>query len=116
MKIDIWAKQNLQKEIMLLSNLFSNKLDNLISTLNKEDVFSYCQTENAISSQWPGKKKNRVVGNSQMQEEALEKNRVTGHVERKERVKKKNEVIEHFERKEEIKNTNGNMFEVSFLD
>ncbi len=56
---------------MPLSNLFSNRPDNLVDSANEADIISYRQNRNTTTSQLP------VTG----------KDKVTGHSESKERIK-----------------------------
>ena len=108
--------KDLQEEVVPLSNVFSNRLDDLVDTSNKEDVISRHQTGNATSPRLPGRKKNRVTGNFQMQEGASGKNRVAGHSEKEERATGRNGVAGRSDKKEGMEGANGDMSEVSFLD
>ena len=108
--------EDLQEEVVPLSNVFSNRLDDLVDTSDEEDVISRRQTGNATSSQLPGREKNRVVGNSQMQEGASERNRVIGHSEKEERASGRNGVAGRSDKEEGMEGANEDMSEVSFLD
>lgn len=87
---------------MLLSNLFSNKLDNLANNSDKADVISCCQTKNAISSWLPDIGRNKVANHSEIEEETLEKNSVAGHSKIEEEATEKNGVAEYSKREEKI--------------
>ena len=50
---------------MLLSNAFSDRLDDLVNISDKEDVISLRQTRNATSLQLPGTGRNRFAGHSE---------------------------------------------------
>ena len=108
--------EDLQEKVVPLSNVFSNRLDDLVDISDEEDVISHRQTGNATSPQLPGRGKNRVAGNSQMQEGASGRNRVAGHSEREERATEKNGVARRFDRKKGIEGANGDMSEVSCLN
>ena len=108
--------EDLQKEVVPLSNVFSNRLDDLVDTSDEEDVISRRQTKNATSPRLPGRGKNRVAGNYQMQEGASGRNRVAGYSKREERATGKNGVAGRSDREEKIKRANRDMSEVSFLD
>ena len=60
--------KELQKEVVLLSNMFSNRFDNLVNNSDKEDVINHCQNRNVINSQLPAIGKNKVVGHSKPEE------------------------------------------------
>lgn len=86
---------------MPLSNIFSNKLDDLINISNKEDVISRChQTRNMTSLQLPGIRRNRVANHYEMEEKAIGKNGVT----------------RYSKRGEEIEDINENISKISFID
>ena len=106
----------MQEQVVPLSNVFNNKLDNFVNTSDDEDVISRRQTRNATSPQLPGRGKNRVAGNSQMQEGASRRNKVASHSERKKRATGRNGVAGRSDREEGMEGANGDMFEVSFLD
>ena len=101
---------------MPLSNVFSNRLDDLVDTSDEEDIINRRRTRNAMSPRLPGRGKNRVAGNSQKQKGASGKNRVAGHFEREERATGRNGVAGHSDREEGMEGANGDMSEVSFLD
>lgn len=98
---------------MLLSNIFSNRLNDLVNTSDEENVISRHQIKNVTSPRLPS---TYVAGNSQMQERALERNRVSGHSEREERAIGRIGVTGRSDSKERIEDTNGDMSEVSFID
>lgn len=66
---------------MPLSNMLSNRLDNLIDSSNKEDIISCCQNRNTTSPELL----------------AIRRNKITDHFEIKEKATKKNRVISYFE-------------------
>ena len=50
---------------MPLSNLFSNKLDDLINSSNKKDIINRRQNKNAINSQLLAIGRNKVINHSE---------------------------------------------------
>lgn len=56
----------MQKEIVPLSNIFSNRLDDFVDNSNKEDVISCCQNWDATSPWLLAIEKNKVVGHSEI--------------------------------------------------
>ena len=98
--------KELQEEVVPLSNVFSNRLDDLVNTSDEEDVISRRQTRNATSPRLPGREKNRVAGNSQIQERASGRNRVAGHSEREERATERNRVAGRSDKEEEMEGAN----------
>ena len=101
--------ENLQKEVIPLSNLFSNRLDDLVDTSDEEDVISRRRTENAISPRLSEREKNRVAGNFQMQKGALGRNRVAGHSEREEKAIGRNRIAGRSDGKEGMEGANEDM-------
>ena len=71
--------EELQKEVVPLSNIFSDRLDDLIDSSDDEDVISRRQRRNATSLRLPAIRKNGVAGHSGMEEGAAERNRVASH-------------------------------------
>lgn len=57
--------KELQKEIVPLSNIFSNRLNGLIDSFDKEDIISCCQNRNAKSPQLPAIGRDKVTGHSE---------------------------------------------------
>lgn len=53
---------------MSLSNLFSNRLDNLIDSSNEENIISCCSDKNATNPQLPAIWENEVTGDSKLDE------------------------------------------------
>ncbi len=53
---------------MPLSNMFSNKFDDLIDSFNKEDIISHHQNRNAMNPQLLATGKNRVTTHSKLKE------------------------------------------------
>lgn len=39
----------MQEKIVLISNLLSNRLDNLVNSFNKKVIINYCQNKNVTS-------------------------------------------------------------------
>lgn len=95
--------------------MFSNRLDDLVNSFNKEDVIYHRQIKNATSPQLLGIRRNRVADYSKIEKWALGKNRVTSHSKIEEGVTERNKVINHFEIEEKIESANGNMSKVGFF-
>ena len=57
--------EKLQEEVVLLSNAFSNRLDDLVNTSNKEDIISHRQTRNTTSLRLLDTGRNKVAGHSE---------------------------------------------------
>ena len=108
--------EDLQEKVVPLCNVFNNRLDDLVDTSNEKDVISRRQTGNATSPRLLKRGKNKVAGNSQMQEGALERNRVAGHSEREERAIGRNGIPGRFDREKRIEGANRDMSEISFLN
>lgn len=53
---------------MTLSNLFSNKLNNLVNSFEEENIISCHPGKNATSPQLLATKRNRVTSNSELDE------------------------------------------------
>ncbi len=53
---------------MLLSNMFSNKLDDLVDSSDEEDVISHRQNRNTTSPQLLATGKDRIAGHSEPEE------------------------------------------------
>lgn len=81
---------------MSLSNIFSNKFDDLVNTSDKEDDISHYQIRNKTSSWLLNKKRNKVIGCFEMEKEALKRNRVVNYFEIKEGAIRKNRIAEYF--------------------
>ena len=60
---------------MLLSNAFSNRLDDLVDTFDKEDIISRRPTRNATSPRLLGIGRNKVVGHFQREKGIEDVNR-----------------------------------------
>lgn len=65
---------------MLLSNMFNNRLDNLVDSSNKEDVISCCQKKNAISLELPAIGRDKVAGYFALEERIKDIKRDTSDV------------------------------------
>ena len=118
--------EELQEKVMPLSNVFSNRLDDLVDSSNEEDVICCRRTRNATSLRLPGtgRKKiaeegtsgrNRVACHSEMEKGASGRNRVAGHPEMEEGATGRNRVADHSEIKKEIEGADRDTSEVSFL-
>ena len=90
--------EDLQEEVVPLSNIFSNRLDNLVNTFKEKDVISQLHIGNATSIWLPGTGRNKVASNSQIQEKVLGRNRVAGHFEREKKAERRNGVTRHSNR------------------
>lgn len=77
---------------MSLSNMFSNKFDNLVNSSNKEDVISNCQIKNTMSYQIFATERNKVTNHYQIDERAFGKNKVTGYSEIEKKALRKSRV------------------------
>ncbi len=60
--------EELQEEVMPLSNTFSNRLDELVNSSDEEDIISRRQNRNATSPQLPAIRRDRVAGHSEPEE------------------------------------------------
>ncbi len=118
--------EELQEEVVPLSNVFSNRLDDLVDSSDKEDVIRCRRTRNATSPRLPGTGRNRiaeegalgrnrVAGHSEMEEGASGRNRVAGHPEIEKGATGKNRVAGHSEMEKGIEGVDGDTSEVSFL-
>ncbi len=58
----------MQEEVVLLSTTISNRLDDLVDSSNKEDVFSRHRNRNATSPQLPATGRDRVTNHSEPEE------------------------------------------------
>lgn len=115
---------------MLLSNIFSNKLDDFVNSSNNEDIISHCQKRNTISPQLLVTERNGVASHSKIEQgivgrnkvtsyyriekEVIGRNRVTGHSEIEKRSVVKNRIAGHFEIEPRIEITNGDLSDVRF--
>ncbi len=61
--------EELQEEVVPLSNTFSNRLDDLVDSFDKEDVISRRRNRNATRPQLPATRTDRVVGHSEPEEQ-----------------------------------------------
>ena len=68
--------EELQEEVVPLSNIFSDRLDDLVDSSNNKDVISRRQKRNATSPRLPATGKNGVAGHSGIEEGAAEGKRV----------------------------------------
>ncbi len=60
--------EELQEEVVPLSNTFSNRLDDLVDSSDEEDVINCRRNRNAMSPQLPAIGRDRVVGDSEPEE------------------------------------------------
>lgn len=91
--------EKLQKKIVSLFTIFSNKLDDLVNSSNEEYVISCSQNRNITSLWLPTIGGNRVASSFKVEKRIIKKNRVASC----------------FQMKKEIEDANKDMFEVSFL-
>ena len=59
--------KELQKEVVLLFNMFNNRFNDLVNSSDKEDVISCRQTKNATSPLLLGIRRNRIAGHSEIE-------------------------------------------------
>ena len=116
LKQAIEQDKNLWKKVVLLSNVFSNKLDDFINISDEEDVISHRQIENAASLQRLGIRTIKVASKSHIYKRALEKNRSASYFKKKDRATKKNGVAGCSDKEERIENVNGDISEINFFD
>ena len=64
---------------MPLSNLFSDRLDDLVDSSDDKDVISRCQKKNATRARLPTIGSNGVISYFEIEEGATRRNRVAGH-------------------------------------
>lgn len=64
---------------MPLSNIFSDKLDNLVNSSGDENIISRCRKKNATSPRLLVTGRNGVASYSEIEEGVAEKNRVASH-------------------------------------
>ena len=95
LKLAFGRGKELQEEIMLLSHIFSNKLDDLVDSSDNKDLISGRQYKNVTSPQLPTTEKNGDAGQSKMEERAVKKNRVAGHSEIEGGIRGTNRVAGH---------------------
>ena len=60
--------EELQEDIILLSNMFSNRLGNLVDSFDEDDIISRHQNKNATSPQLPATERDRVASHSESEE------------------------------------------------
>lgn len=72
---------------MLLSNIFSNRLIDLVSGFNKEDIISQCQIRNITSLGLFVTGRNSGTGFTKIDESTSRRNKNTGHFEIKEGIR-----------------------------
>ena len=60
--------EELQEEVMPLSNMYNNRLDNLVKSSNKEDVINYSLNKNTTSPQLLAIGKDKVAHHSELKE------------------------------------------------
>ena len=71
--------EELQEEVVPLSNIFSNRLDDLVDSSDDKDVISRRRRKNATSPRLPAIGRNGVAGHSGIEEGAVGKNRVASY-------------------------------------
>lgn len=107
--------KKLQKKVVPLSNMFSNRLDDFVNSFNKKDIICCHQIKNATSFQLSDTRRNKVIDHFKIEKRASEKNKVAGHSKIEEEVTKKNKVTSYSEIKEKIEDVNKDMSKVSFF-
>ena len=85
---------------MLLSNIFSNRLDDLVDNSDNKNVISHRQNKHATIPRLSAIRRNRGTSHSKIETEAVEKNKVARHSEMKEEAIGKNRVTIHSEMEE----------------
>lgn len=105
----------MQKEVVPLSNIFSNRLDNFVDNFNKEDVISHCQNWNATSPSLLAIEKNRVVSHSEIEKRVNKRNRFISYSKVKAGAIEKNRIICCSEIEKGIEVGKRDMFDVSFF-
>ena len=71
--------KELQEEIVPLSNIFSNRLNDFIDNSDDENVISCRQRRNATSLRLPATGRDKVIDHSRMEEGAAGRNKVASH-------------------------------------
>ncbi len=61
--------EELQEEVVPLSNTLNNRLDNLVNSSNEEDVISRRQNRNATNPQLPATGRDRVASHFELEEQ-----------------------------------------------
>lgn len=89
----------MQKKVIPLFNIFSNRLYNFDNSFKKDNIISHCQNRNVMSFELLAIKKNSIINLIKINENTLKRNRDVGH----------------FEIKKKIKSINKVTFDVSFL-
>lgn len=84
---------------MLLLNIFSDRLDNLVNGSDKENFITYRQNRYDTSPQLSVIGKNGVVTYFKIEKRAIERNRVASY----------------FEIEKKMENANENTFDISFF-
>ena len=69
----------MQKVVVPLSNIFSNRLDDLINSSGNKDVISRRKRKNTTSPRLLATRRNAVAGHFGMEEGAAKRNRVASH-------------------------------------
>lgn len=85
---------------MLLSNVFSNRLNDLVDNSDKENIISCRQTRNKTSPQLSNTGRNRVIGHFEIEKGAI----------------KRNKVVRYSKKGEEMEGVNADMSKIGFLD
>lgn len=71
--------KKLQKEVVQLSNIFSNKLNDLIDSFNSKNIINNCLRKNAISFQLLAIEKTQFASHFKIEKRLIGKSRVAGH-------------------------------------
>lgn len=105
----------MQKEVILLFNIFSNTLDHLINSFDKKDSIYYCYTKNASSIWLPTIGKNNVAGYFKIKKKASKRNKIINHSKINKKIIEKNKITDHFKIEKEIENINKDMSKINFF-
>lgn len=123
--------KELQEEVVQLSNIFRDRLDDLVNSFDEEYVIIYHQRRNAISP-WilaiernrladyfiiekRATGRNRVVGHSRVEERAVRWNRVASHSEIEKGAIERNRVASNSEMELKIEAANDHLLNIRFF-
>lgn len=79
LKQAFWRGKELQKEVVPLYNIFSNRLDDFVDSSDDKDVINRRQRRNATSPRLPTTGRNGAADHFGMEEGAAGRNRIAGH-------------------------------------
>lgn len=100
---------------MLLSNMFSNSLDDLIDSFDKENIISYCQNRDVTSPKLPIIERNSVTSHNEIDGSALKINKNASYTKMDKGVLIKNRNASYFEIEEEISDENKVTSDINFF-